>query len=74
MSSAELTDWWLQSHRQDLVELTRELVALASENRPPEGNEGPCQELVAARLHEAGAEVDVFRPDEVEAAVAQPLW
>src|SRR6478736_1208988 len=74
MWSAERTDEWLRSHRQDLVELTRELVAFASENRPPDGNEGPCQQLVAARLHEAGAEVDVFRPDEVEAAVAHPLW
>ena len=74
MWSAERTDEWLRSHREDLVELTRELVAFASENRPPDGNEGPCQELVAERLHEAGAEVDVFRPDEVEAAVAHPLW
>jgi len=50
MWSAERTDEWLRSHRQDLVELTRELVAFASENRPPDGNEGPCQQLVAARL------------------------
>src|SRR4029078_6015841 len=68
------TDKWLRSHRQDLVALTRELVAFASENRPPDGNEGPCQQLVAAPLHELGAEVDVFRPHEVEAAVAHPLW
>src|SRR5438309_12001719 len=74
MSTAERTAEWLQSHRSDLVELTRSLVGFRSENRPPNGAEGPCQQFVAARLTEIGATVDAFRPDEVEAAVAHDQW
>lgn len=65
---------WLAAHRQDLLELVRTLVSFRSENRPPGGEEGPCQEFVAAYLGGLDLAADVFTPDEVHGAVEHPAW
>jgi acetylornithine deacetylase len=49
-------------------------VAIPSENRPPTGSEGPCQDRVAGYLHALGLAPDVFRPDDVEGATDHPAW
>ncbi len=74
MSVAEHTGEWLAAHRGDLVELTRELVAFPSENRPPRGDEEPCQRHVTAYLRGLGLEPDLFAPDEVPGATDHPAW
>jgi acetylornithine deacetylase len=74
MGIADATAAWLDGHREDLVGLVRDLVAFPSENRPPDGAEGPCQEHVAGYLRALGIEPDVFRPDEVPGATAHPAW
>jgi acetylornithine deacetylase len=68
------TEVWLEVHREALIDLARQLVSFQSENRPPRGEEGQCQEFVASYLSKLGLNPDVFRPDEVEAAVAHPAW
>jgi acetylornithine deacetylase len=65
---------WLAEHRHDLLELARELISFPSENRPPRGEEGPCQEFVAGYLEQLGVEPDVFCPDEVDGAVDHVAW
>jgi acetylornithine deacetylase len=65
---------WLEAHGGDLIELARGLISYPSENRPPRGDEGPCQEFVGDYLYELGLEPDVFRPDEVAGAVEHPSW
>lgn len=65
---------WLAEHRDSLIELVRELVSFRSENRPPGGDEGPCQRFVAAYLSGLNLTPDVFRPDEVRQAVTHPAW
>ncbi len=65
---------WLAGHRGELVELVRSLVAFRSENRPPHGEEGPCQAFVAGYLRELGIEPDVFEPPAVPGAVAHAAW
>jgi acetylornithine deacetylase len=74
MGSSAATAGWLDEHRADLVQLVRDLVAFPTENRPPDGAEGPCQDYVIAYLHGLGIEPDVFRPDEVEGALGHAAW
>ncbi len=74
MASVERTANWLEANRSALVGLVREMVAVPSENRPPNGLEAACQDIVADRLAAIGADVDRFRPDEVEGATAHEQW
>ncbi len=48
----------------ELVELTRTLVRIPSENLPPGGREADVQRCIADFLRGAGAMVDVFTPDQ----------
>jgi acetylornithine deacetylase len=72
--AASVAEEWLAAHRAELLELVRELVSVPSENRPPSGEEGPCQKRVAGYLTSLGLTVDRFVPDEVEGATAHPAW
>ncbi len=69
-----MQDGWLAEHRDELVDLVRRLVSLRSENRPPLGEEGPCQEFVAGYLSGLGITPDVFEPHQVPGALEHQAW
>lgn len=52
--------------RDELVELTRALVRIPSENAPPGGAEAAVQRFIVETLRRAGLEPDVFTPDDVD--------
>jgi acetylornithine deacetylase len=58
-------DAWVKIHQADLIEFLSHLVQIPSEACPPGGNELECQRFVEQAYRAAGAEVDVFTPDEV---------
>ncbi len=63
------------SRRADkIIEWTKSLIRFASENRPPDGNEGPLQQFIANECSEQGWEVDVFAPDEIPGIREHPSW
>jgi acetylornithine deacetylase len=72
--SVSAAEAWLEMHKDDLVELVRKLVSFPSENRPPYGEEGPCQEFVADYLRRLGVTPDAFEPDAVDGAVDHAAW
>lgn len=67
-------DRWLAGHRDDLLALVRRLVSLPSENRPPNGEEGACQEFIADYLAGLGIKPDVFEPHAVTGALEHAAW
>ena len=57
-----------------LVEITRELVRIPSENTPPTGAEKACQEWISERLSECGLMPDVYSLDSVPELRTHPLF
>lgn len=74
MSFDHAIDDWVAAHQTELLGFLQELVRTPSEVRPPEGNELACQRLVEAAYRQAGAEVDVFSPDEVPGLKEHPAF
>lgn len=59
------TDRWIDANRDRLLQMVADLIAIPTENLPPTGNEIAGQRFIAKVLGELGAEIDIFRPDEV---------
>lgn len=55
----------VESYRDEIIKVARELVRLPSENIAPKGYEKSSQEYLLTILQGIEAEVDVFTPDEV---------
>ncbi len=51
---------YVDSHRDRLVEIIRDLVRIPSENTPPVGNEEACQQHVAEFLRAQGLETELY--------------
>jgi len=59
---------------EEIIEWTKTLIGLASENRPPHGQEAAAQQFIADQCRQMGLEVDVFSPDEVPEITNHPSW
>ena len=64
----------IERRRDEILDWTQALMRFPSENRPPNGNEGPAQEFIAAECRKLGMEVDVFSPEEVPGIEDHPSW
>ena len=60
--------------RDEIVDLTSDLVRFDTQNVPPSGNERPCQEFVATWLRDAGLEVNVIEPDSIPGFTEHALY
>jgi acetylornithine deacetylase len=67
MTPAIATDLrnYVRAHSHNLIQLLRDLVALPSENKAPQGCEGAVQRYVAGRLQACGYAPVLYRPDAV---------
>ncbi len=57
-------DGAVEAARDELIDLTRTLVRIPSENTPPHGAEGPVQDAIESWLRTAGLETDRFTTGE----------
>lgn len=55
----------IRARSEEILAWTQTLIRFPSENRPPNGNEGPAQEFIASECRSLGLEVDVFSPEEL---------
>jgi acetylornithine deacetylase len=58
----------------EIIEWAKALIRFPSENRPPDGNEGPAQKFIEAECRNQGWDVDVFSPDEIPGIKEHPCW
>ena len=65
---------YVESHRDRLVEIIRDLVRIPSENTPPVGNEEACQRYVAGYLERQGMETDLYYFRDVKGLQEHPLY
>jgi len=64
----------VERRRARLIELTRDLVRIPSENKAPHGSEFACQQYVAGVLRAAGWSPELYELSEVEGLASHPLY
>jgi acetylornithine deacetylase len=64
----------VQEHREEILEWTKALLRLPSENRPPTGAEEAAQDFVAGQCRAAGLQVEELLPTEVPDIQSHPFW
>jgi acetylornithine deacetylase len=65
---------YVEQHRSRLIEITRELVRIPSENTPPTGSEGACQQHIASILRAAGWTPELYELADVAGLREHPLF
>ena len=65
---------YIDANRDRLFELIASLVRRPSENTPPAGAEGACQQFIAASLRDAGWQPDVYELPGVDGLLSHPLF
>ena len=64
----------VEKRADEIVDWLMTAVRFPSENRPPDGNEGPFQEFIADECRKLELEVDIFSPEEVPGIANHPYW
>lgn len=65
---------YVEQHSPRLFQLIGDLVRINSENKPPLGNEGNCQEYAASVLRGAGWKPELYQLPDVAGLHAHPLY
>lgn len=74
MEIEQLVCDYVDAHWDRLAQITRDLVQRPSENTPPTGAEGECQQYLATALRGMGWETALYLPDEVPGVAEHPLY
>jgi len=61
-----------QRYRDEIVEVMQDLIRIPSQNTPPTGEEGACQEFIASYLARHGSTADLYEPDKAAGLVEHP--
>jgi len=64
----------VRRYEKDIIRWLERLVSIPSENRPPDGNEGPAQDFIEDACKTLGLEVESFRPVNVESIEDHPAF
>jgi acetylornithine deacetylase len=70
---ATLTEY-VHRKRDRLIELARDVIRLRSENKPPAGAEGACQEHIARVLRASGWNPELYKLSDVKGLAQHPLF
>lgn len=65
---------YVDSHRDDLIDILRTLVNTPSENTPPTGAEAACQKYCADTLRSCGFSTDLYELDDIPGLSSHPLY
>jgi acetylornithine deacetylase len=65
---------YVDQHTDRLIEIVRGLVRIPSENMPPAGSEGACQQYVAGLLQKLGWQPQLYLLDDVPGLRQHPLF
>src|SRR5215211_6273870 len=65
---------WVEENRPAILDLSRALVSIPSENRYPDGDEKDVQEFVEGYLGDLGCTTDTFLPTEVPGLAEHPAY
>lgn len=65
---------WVTTHREEILQFNRELVAIPSINLCGDGGEAEAQVYIQAALERLGCEVDVFLPTDVVGIEEHPAY
>jgi len=65
---------FVENHQERLIQITRDLIRIPSENMPPHGAENECQAWIANRLSALGLLPDVYLPSAVAELGSHPLY
>jgi acetylornithine deacetylase len=65
---------YVDQKRGRLIELTRDLIRIPSENAPPTGGEEACQSYIAKALHACGWQPELYQITDVKGLDRHPLF
>ncbi|MBO9604647.1 MAG: M20/M25/M40 family metallo-hydrolase [Paenibacillaceae bacterium] len=65
---------WVETHRDEAIELLKRLVQTTSVNNPPTGDEAACQQVIADWLTDAGATAETYALADVPGLQEHPAY